>query len=101
MKAFYGSKMISMKCSIEDLKINDVLAIINKIVGAQLSVGLDLTFENISLEIILDRVTKEYAFNFEILFKIGFTIFFGSLHHEKSALELKAGADIITFDILG
>ena len=53
------------------------------------------------VEIILDRVTKEYAFNFEILFKIGFTIFFGSLHHEKSALELKAGADIITFDILG
>ena len=58
--------MISMKCGIEDLKINDILVIINKIVGTQLSVGLDLTFKNISLEIIVDRLTKENILNFEI-----------------------------------
>ncbi len=75
-----------MKGIIEDLKINDILAIINKIGGTQLSVDLDLTFENISLEIIVDRVTKENKFNFEIQFKIGSTTFQGSLHHEKNDL---------------
>jgi hypothetical protein len=44
MEAVYGSEKISMKCSIDDLSINDILGVINKIVGTQLSVGLDFLF---------------------------------------------------------